>query len=135
MIVGDSVKKRVVITHTQLNENLRSVLFDGVVDIENQDTIAFTYLEPDQKTKVLIKASKDSFMIQRKGDMISNIPLKLNEKTNGSIVTEYGAIDFVFYMHKYHFLENVIACEYDVYVDDELNESMRIVCKIKEVEA
>ena len=69
------MKKRVVITHTQLNENLRSVLFDGVVDIENQDTIAFTYLEPDQKTKVLIKASKDSFMIQRKGDMISNIPL------------------------------------------------------------
>ncbi len=130
------MKKRIVMTHTQLNDKTKTILFDGVIDVkQSQDEITFTYFEADQKSKVLIQATPSRFHIVREGEMYSTIPLSLKELTEGKVLCEYGELNFSFYMREYFYFPHLIALEYDVYVDGEISESIRIVCKIKEVEA
>lgn len=123
-------------TSTQLEDKQRSILFDGVCEVNlSNDALTFTYFEKKQSTEVTIKASSDYFEIKRKGELSSFIPLKMNELSNGYIECEFGTIDLNFIMRKYFYFPHLIICEYDVITNGEVTSSLRIVCKIKEVES
>lgn len=130
------MQKHILMTSTQLEDKQKSILFDGICDVNiSEDALTFTYLEKKQSIKVTIKASVDTFEIERKGELSSFILLKTNELTKGYMDCEFGKIDLNFMMRKYFFLPHLIIVEYDVIVDGEVQNSLRIICKIKEVEA
>ncbi len=133
MISGEYMKKLVEVKQTQLDSKTRNILFCGYLEIPTvMDEITLEYLENDKETKVKLVANSDTLSIYREGEMITNLTFQENKKTDGSIESEYGTIPMVIFTHKYIKKENIIVVEYDVLVNDEVVESFRLICTMKE---
>lgn len=133
MISGEEMKRLLEVKQTQLETKIRNILFRGYVDVPIiMDEITLEYLENDGKTEVHLVADQDVMSIHRSGEMITNLVFQENKKTKGSIESEYGTISLDIFTHKYIKKENIIAVEYDVLVNDEITDSFRLICTLKE---
>ena len=71
------MQKHILMTSTQLEDKQKSILFDGICDVNiSEDALTFTYLEKKQSIKVTIKASVDTFEIERKGELYFGFLIK-----------------------------------------------------------
>lgn len=133
MISGEKMKRLLEVKQTQLETKIRNILFRGYVEVPIiMDEITLEYLENDGKTKVHLVADQNVMSIHRSGEMITSLVFQENEKTKGSIESEYGMISLDIFTHKYIKKENIIAVEYDVLVNDEITDSFRLICTLKE---
>lgn len=136
MISGESMKKHVTLKQTHLGTKQKNILFKGYLELlPEQDNISFHYIESDQTTVVEVRAEQDSFYLKRSGEMITELCFRENEKTRGTIRSEYGTIELTLFTHKYIQKDNIIAIEYDVMVNGEVSDSFRFLCTMKEVMA
>ncbi len=133
MISGEKMKRLLEVKQTQLEAKIRNILFRGYVEVPIiVDEITLKYLENDGITTVHLKADQHGLSIRRSGEMITSLVFQENKKTKGSVESKYGTISFDVFTHKYIKKENIIAVEYDILVNDEITDSFRLICTLKE---
>ena len=133
MISGEGMKKHVIVKQKHLYTEERFLMFDGLAEItRHEDLIQIRYRERDQKTEVTVDAYDDHLEIKRNGEVITSLLFRSKEKTNGSVLSEFGTIDLGVYTHKYIKKENIIAIEYDILNGDEVSDGYRILWTMKE---
>lgn len=113
------------------------ILAECIVEIENNhNEIAFCYEECDtNKSKVNFVANQSELKIHRFSEAESRLTFKLNQKTEGVIMSEYGEFCVDLYTRKLICSQELVAIEYDVLNGDEVVDAYRILWKIRRSEA
>lgn len=135
MISGESMKKYGIVNQTHLYTKETNMMYKGpIFFIQNATHSSLEYTEMHTHTKVYINAYEDRIEINRIGEMETKLNFRPNEKTIGTILSEFGTIEIGIYTHKYIKRDNTIALAYDILNGEEVSDGFRIIWKLKEEE-
>lgn len=133
MISGEGMKKYVIVKQKHLYTKDRNVMFEGYAGFsKNESCTTLEYIEKDQQTEVCIIANDNELQIKRSGEIVTQLQFCCDKKTTGSIMSEFGMIEFDIFTHKYIKKENIIAIEYDISNGNERTDGYHIIWTIKE---
>ena len=110
---------------------------DGMCELQIcDDKKAVGYHELDAaSTNVEMFIHKEQLTIVRHGEVVSTLHFKSNEKTYGTVSSEFGEFQIELFTHRYLCGSETIAVEYDVLSGDEVSDSFRILWKIRRDDA
>ena len=83
----------------------------------------------------LMRLHKDQLTIIRHGEVVSTLHFRNNEKTLGTVLSEFGEFQIELFTRRYLCANETIAVEYDVLSGDEVSDSFRILWKIRRDDA
>ena len=135
MISGENMKKHLTVKQKHRYTNEKNLMFEGHVNLaRNGSSLRIEYVEKDGAS-VKVIADDEGLHIERKGEVITNLHFEMNEKTDGSVLSEFGTIDLEIYTYKYIRKDNIIALEYDILSGGEVTDGYRILWILKEDQA
>lgn len=135
MISGENMKKHLTVKQKHRYTNEKNLMFEGHVNlVKNGSSQCIEYVEKDGAS-VKVIADDEGLHIKRKGEVITNLHFEMNEKTSGSVLSEFGTIDLEIYTYKYIRKDNIIALEYDILSGGEVTDGYRILWILKEDQA
>lgn len=133
MISGDKMKKYLKVKQKHRYTNEKNVMFEGHGRFEKKGSVIhISYVENDQKTTVKVSANEEELHLVREGEFQTDLHFRHKQKTQGSVLSEFGTITLEIYTHKYIRKENVIALEYDILSGGEVTDGYRILWIVKE---
>ena len=136
MISGENMKKHLTVKQKHRYTNEKNLMFEGHVNlVKKGSSLCMEYVEKDGVAFVKITADDEGLHIERKGEVMTNLHFQMNEKTCGSVLSEFGTIDLEIYTYKYIRKDNIIALEYDILSGGEVTDGYRILWILKEDQA
>ena len=131
------MKQRVLVKQKNQITNEEFLMADGMCEIrtdENKREVFYHELDA-ASTKVEMFIHKDQLTIIRHGEVVSTLHFRNNEKTVGTVLSEFGEFQIEFFPRRYLCANETIAVEYDVLSGDEVSDSFRILWKIRRDDA
>ena len=132
MIVVKYMKVKLILKRTHLYLDEKLILHNGEAFLKKEDNIMYIEYVEEDDVKVEVKASEDELSILRNGEHRSELVFIPNKKTIGKIISEYGVLPLEIYTRKYIRNHNVVALEYDIIHDDDVDDSFRMIWNMKE---
>lgn len=131
------MKQRVIVKQKNQITNDEYLMADGMCDvITHGNKMEVSYHELDAaSTKVEMFIHKDQLTIVRHGEVLSTLNFRVNEKTCGTVSSEFGEFQIELYTHRYLCGKDTIAVEYDVISNEAVSDSFRILWKIRRDDA
>lgn len=131
------MKQRVIVKQKNKITNDEYLMADGMCEvITHGNKTEVSYHELDAaSTKVELFIHKDQLTIVRHGEVLSTLHFRTNEKTCGTVLSEFGEFQIELYTHRYLCGKETIAVEYDVLSGDAVSDSFRILWKIRRDDA
>lgn len=132
-----TVNRKLLVKQKNQQTLEEQILAECIVEMKSEhNEITFCYEECDaNKSKVNFMANQNELKIQRFGEAESRLSFKLNQKSEGVVISEYGEIRVEFYTRKLICSQELIAIEYDILNGDEIVDAYRILWKIRRSEA
>ena len=134
-INDENMKKYLTVKQTHRYTNEKNLMFQGHANYEQKAYgLCISYKE-DEQTSVTVMIQDDEISIKREGEFITSLMFRNLEKTQGSVLSEFGTIDLEIYTHKYIRKENIVALEYDILSGGNVTDGYRILWITKEDQA
>lgn len=126
------MRKKIQVKHTHRYTKSLNVLYDGYAICNDFDTyIEITYYEKDG-TKVVMYAYDDYIIIERYGEVHSQLQLHQNKTIKCLMRSEYGNFEIEATTYAYQKAENYIMVEYDIESGNTDKDGFLIEIEVKE---
>lgn len=126
------MRKKIQVKHTHRYTKSENILFEGyAVCNDYDDYIELVYYE-NNDTKVVMYAYQDYMVIERYGEVHSQLNLHPNKATANPMKSEYGTFEIEITTFDYQKDDHYIMVEYDIENGSPDKDGFKIEIEVKE---
>lgn len=127
------MRKKIQVKHTHRYTKSENILYEGYAICNDYDGyMEITYHESDD-TKVVMYAYDNYMIIERYGEVQSQLHLHRNKRSKCPMKSEYGSFEIEVTTFAYKKQDNAIMVEYDIESGNPDKDGFKIEIEVKEV--